>query len=643
MDQLIQILHVEDDPADAELVQAKIEAAGLACRITCVQTRADYHQALEENRYDIILTDFRLPMFDGLSALKLARERCPEVPFIFVSGTMGEDAAIDALTEGATDYVLKQKLTRLVPAIKRALHEAQNHRQRKRAEAALQASEARMAGIIKSAMDAIISVNDQRRIVLFNAAAEQMFGCSAAQVSGQLLDSFIPERLRQAYKEQLRDLALAGPAWHGRGELGVEAGLRSNGEEFPIEGSISKVETPEGKLYTIILRDITMRKQLEEQLAQSQKMESIGRLASGMAHDFNNLLTIIRGYVDLMLIDAAADHPWGEGLGQIRRAGERATELIRQLLAFSRQQILAPTVLDLNLLVTNLNKMLERLIGEDITLSTTLQPDLWSITADSGKIEQVIMNLAVNARDAMPTGGRLTIETANVNLDDGYAGSHLEAPAGPCVLLAVSDNGQGMDPSTQAHIFEPFFTTKEQGKGTGLGLATVYGIIKQSEGYISVYSEPGQGTTFKIYLPATELAAPALVEPQVRPVTRQPTETILLVEDDEAVRDLVRQMLQAQGYTILAACSGDEALSLARQHQGGIDMLLTDVVMPYMSGRKLAQQLTVLNPRMKVLFISGYTSDAAVRIGLLTDEVNLISKPFSPNVLSAKVREVLDT
>jgi two-component system cell cycle sensor histidine kinase/response regulator CckA len=643
MDQLIQILHVEDDPADAELVQAKIEAAGLACRITCVQTRADYHQALEENRYDIILTDFRLPMFDGLSALKLARERCPEVPFIFVSGTMGEDAAIDALTEGATDYVLKQKLTRLVPAIKRALHEAQNQRQRKRAEAALQASEARMTSIIKSAMDAIISVNDQRRIVLFNAAAEQMFGCSAAQVSGQLLDSFIPERLRQAYKEQLRDLALAGPAWHGRGELGVEAGLRSNGEEFPIEGSISKVETPEGKLYTIILRDITMRKQLEEQLAQSQKMESIGRLASGMAHDFNNLLTIIRGYVDLMLIEAAADHPWGEGLGQIRRAGERATELIRQLLAFSRQQILAPTVLDLNLLVTNLNKMLERLIGEDITLSTTLQPDLWSITADSGKIEQVIMNLAVNARDAMPTGGRLTIETANVNLGAGYAESHLEAPAGPCVLLSVSDNGQGMDPSTQAHIFEPFFTTKEQGKGTGLGLATVYGIIKQSEGYISVYSEPGQGTTFKIYLPATELAAPALVEPQVRPVTRQPTETILLVEDDEAVRDLVRQMLQAQGYTILAACSGDEALSLARQHQGGIDMLLTDVVMPYMSGRKLAQQLTVLNPRMKVLFISGYTSDAAVRIGLLTDEVNLISKPFSPNVLSAKVREVLDT
>ncbi len=400
--------------------------------------------------------------------------------------------------------------------------------------------------------------------------------------------------------------------------------------------------------YLVHVHDITERKQaektrtrLEEQLRQSQKMESIGRLAGGVAHDFNNLLTVIQGYTDLMQDMMGASNQWVENLEQIRRASERAAALTRQLLAFSRQQVLTPTILDLNDLVANLHRMLGRLIGEDITLTTILQPELWSITADPGQIEQVIMNLVVNARDAMPTGGRLTVETGNVYFDDNYAQTHFAVPLGSYVMLAVTDTGHGMDRLTQAHIFEPFFTTKAPGKGTGLGLATVYGIVKQSGGEITVYSEPCQGTAFKIYLPATKVSPPARPARKPQRAGRGGHETILLVEDEEAVRYVLRRTLQHEGYTILEACSGVEALSVAGQHRGQIDLLLTDVIMPQMSGRELAEQLKILQPQLKVLFMSGYTNDAILRHGVLTAEIEFLTKPFSPNLLALKVREVL--
>jgi two-component system cell cycle sensor histidine kinase/response regulator CckA len=391
--------------------------------------------------------------------------------------------------------------------------------------------------------------------------------------------------------------------------------------------------------------DITERRQaeeaqakLEEQLRQAQKMESVGRLAGGVAHDFNNLLTVIQGHCELMQVQMSDADPLLKELGQIRHAGERAATLTRQLLAFSRKQILAPVVLDLNSLVANLRGMLERLIGEDITLTTVLQPELWSVTADPGQIEQVIMNLALNARDAMPGGGRLTIETRNVHLDDTYAQTHAEA----CVMLAVTDTGLGMDEPTRVRIFEPFFTTKEPGKGTGLGLATVYGIVKQSGGDILVYSEPGQGTTFKIYLPANEMQPEGPVTPKTQPVSRGGDEIILLVEDEDMVRDLVRTVLQSAGYTVLEARQGGEALSLAGRHEGTIDLLVTDLVMPGMSGRELAEQLKVLRPHMKVLFMSGYTDDTVIQQGVLLAEAEFISKPFSPSILASRVREMLD-
>jgi nitrogen-specific signal transduction histidine kinase/CheY-like chemotaxis protein len=399
----------------------------------------------------------------------------------------------------------------------------------------------------------------------------------------------------------------------------------------------------------VVIKDITERKQaaneqarLEEQLRQAQKMESIGRLAGGVAHDFNNQLTIIHLYSDLMRAGMAKNDPLLAKLERIRKASERATDLTQQLLAFSRKQILQPVILNLNELVTNLQKMLARLIGEDITLSTVLEPGLWPIMADRGQIEQVIMNLVVNARDAMPTGGLLTIETGNLIIDEQITSVHLDIPPGPCVMLAVNDTGHGMDKATQNQIFEPFFTTKEVGKGTGLGLATVHGIVKQSGGAIYFYSEPGQGATFKIYLPASESETARLVGVEPTRLVQRGHETILLVEDEAALRELVRETLQEMGYTVLEAGNGREALDLADQHPASIDLLLADVVMPQMGGGELFQALIARRPNVKVLFMSGYMDNDVVRHGVLTAEMDFLSKPFTRSTLASKVREVLD-
>ncbi|MFL6208757.1 MAG: response regulator [Pyrinomonadaceae bacterium] len=381
----------------------------------------------------------------------------------------------------------------------------------------------------------------------------------------------------------------------------------------------------------------------EEQLRQVQKMEAIGRLAGGVAHDFNNLLTAINGYTDLALRKLDEGAPLRRNFTEIKKAAERAGGLTRQLLAFSRKQVLQPKVVNLNSVVAETDTMLRRLIGEDIDLLTVLDPALAQVKADPGQIEQVIMNLAVNARDAMPQGGKLTIATANVDLDATYARQHAPVQPGPYVMLAVSDTGLGMDAATQAQIFEPFFMTKELGKGTGLGLATIYGIVKQSGGYIWVYSEVGRGTTFKVYLPRVESAADAAAQARnVQPALQVGTETVLLVEDEPAVRSMSREILTLSGYNVLEAQHGPEALDIVAQHAGQIDLMLTDVVMPYMSGRELAARLQPARPAMRVLYMSGYTDDAIVHHGVLDSGLAFLEKPFTPDVLTAKVRSVLD-
>ena len=380
----------------------------------------------------------------------------------------------------------------------------------------------------------------------------------------------------------------------------------------------------------------------EEQLRQSQKMEAVGKLAGGVAHDFNNLLTAINGHSELAMRRLGDDDPLYRKLEAIKNAGERAASLTRQLLAFSRKQILQPKVLDLNQVVFEMNKMFQPLIGEDIDLFTRLVPDLGKVKADPGQIEQVLMNLTVNARDAMPLGGRLTIETANVYLDEAYAKHHATVRPGWYVMLAVSDNGCGMDEATRERIFEPFFTTKEVGKGTGLGLSTVYGIVKQSGGNIWVYTEAGRGTTFKVYLPCVDRG---IEEPESSTDDNkvlEGTETVLLVEDEEVVRDMAREILEESGYRVLEAKHGREALLVAERHRGPIHLMLSDVVMPQMSGRELAEHLTPLRSEMKVLYMSGYTDDAIVHHGVLDEGMAFIGKPFTPNALARKVRETLN-
>ncbi|HLQ59905.1 MAG TPA: ATP-binding protein, partial [Gemmatimonadales bacterium] len=388
-------------------------------------------------------------------------------------------------------------------------------------------------------------------------------------------------------------------------------------------------------------RDVTEQRHLEEQFRQSQKMEAVGQLAGGIAHDFNNLLTAILGNTQLLLRDLPPGDAKRGDVEEIRKASERAASLTRQLLAYSRRQMLQPKVLDLNVVVAEMDKMLRRLIGEHIALVAALQSDLGHVRADPNQIEQVIVNLAVNARDAMPDGGKLTIETANVDLDETFAQAHLGSVPGAYAMLAVTDTGHGMDVNVRAHLFEPFFTTKEVGKGTGLGLATVYGIVKQSGGYISVYSERGRGSTFKIYLPriATPSATPA-APPRVG--AARGSETVLVVEDELAVLTLSRRALEAQGYVVLAASDAAAALRVVERHGGTIHLLLTDVVMPGMSGRDLADRLTAQRPGIRVLYMSGYPGDAVVQHGTLPSGSAFLQKPFSPDGLARKVRDVLD-
>jgi PAS domain S-box-containing protein len=511
-----------------------------------------------------------------------------------------------------------------------ALAAAFNHMTRAVAEreAGLRESEERFRTMTESAVDGVVTADAEGRIVSWNRGAHAIFGYAAEDVLGTPLTRLFAERYRGVLQE-------------GLGRTLEVHGLTRGGQEFPSELSLASWETRHGSFRTAIIRDVTERKQLEEQFRQAQKMQSIGRLAGGVAHDFNNLLTVIRGHADLMLRGLEPADPLHHRFSVIQEAATHAAQLTRQLLAFSRKQVLEPRILDLNAVVADVEPMLRRLIGEDVELVSMPAPDLGTVEADPGQMVQIILNLAVNARDAMPQGGKLTVETDNVELDEEYASRHADARPGPYVMLAVSDTGIGMDEGVRSHIFEPFFTTKEPGTGTGLGLATIYGIVKQSNGNIEVYSEPGRGATFKIYLPRVDKAAERVVA-AAPPGEQRGSETILLVEDDEMVRTLTCELLKEWGYTVLEARHGEDALDISQRYHGPIHLLLTDVVMPRMGGRDLASRLYTRRPQTKVLFMSGYTTDAIVHHGMLDARVPFLPKPITVNALVSKVREVLD-
>jgi PAS domain S-box-containing protein len=519
---------------------------------------------------------------------------------------------------------------------------------RKQAEEALRQANDRLQVIIQSSPLAILSLDAAGIVQMWNPAAERVFGWTAEEVTGLPLPG-VPEGKEEEFGDLRRRVL------QGESVTGVElVRRRKDGAAVTVNLFAAPLHEADGRITGILglVEDVTGVKRLEQQFLQAQKMEAVGQLAGGVAHDFNNLLTVILGSTELLLEILPSDHPGREDAEETRKAALRAADLTRQLLAFSRQQVLAPRVLNLNDVVASMDRMLQRSIGDDVELRTVLAQDLGAVRADPGQLEQVIVNLAVNARDAMPRGGKLTIETANVALDEAYVEAHTVVVPGAYVMLAVSDTGTGMDAATQARAFEPFFTTKPKGKGTGLGLATAYGIVKQSGGYVWVYSEPGRGTTFEIYLPRIDAPVERASPDPVITASLRGSETILLVEDQEEVRGLIRKMLEARGYPVLVAASGLEALHLAReletlrlaeQHRQTIDLLVTDVVMPGMSGRDVALLLAPAFPKMKVLYLSGYTDESIVHHGVLEPGIAFLQKPFTSEALARKVRDVLDS
>jgi two-component system cell cycle sensor histidine kinase/response regulator CckA len=654
-----QILVVDDDADQLDLVSRLLRHAGFSVQAARdALTGFDLAKALIP---DLVISDVAMPNIDGIEFCNMIRAdtQLSNTPVLLVSAIRKEtETIVQGLYKGADDYleipydpaILVAKVIRLVEVNRIAdkLHEEKE----------------RLRLAIAAARMGLWEWNIINGEVYWSG--ERIHGLAPDSFSGTLesyLDQILPED-RELVRSSLMKSAAEGSDhdieyrtlspdnrvhWvQGRGAL-----IRNRmGKPVKMIGlcmditarkqSEKRLQTSHDELERRIEQRTAESKSLEEQLLQSQKLEAVGRLAGGIAHDFNNLLTVIFGYAELSRDRLQADDPLRRNLDEILRAGNRAAALTRQLLAFSRKQVMQPKVIDLNALIADLERMLARMIGEDIELRTTLQKGLGCVRADPGQMEQVIMNLVVNARDALPAGGKVTIETANIYLDKAYAADHVAVPPGRYVMLAVSDNGIGMNEETQQHIFEPFFTTKEVGKGTGLGLSTVYGIVKQSEGNIWVYSEPGKGTTVKTYLPRVDESADEYQRPAALADLPRGNETIILVEDDETVRKLAREVLETCGYRVLEAADATIALLICDQHPEAIHLLLADVVMPEMSGRDVANQLLSQRPQLRVLFMSGYTDDAIVHHGVLDEGMNFIQKPFTPDALAVKVRQALD-
>ncbi len=554
---------------------------------------------------------------------------------LFLERGMGKGEIEIRRRDGAWRAVELTSRANFIPGLHLAI--LRDITEQKMAEEALQASEERFyMAFSANPQPMYIALAEHGTYIEVNQSFVEVTGYDETELLGHTsVESDVWAR-PEDWREVLEALAQHGTVRN------FETELRSkDGAVHAVLVSAERIELDGEQCVLVTATDITDRKRLEVQLQQAQRLESVGRLAGGIAHDFNNLLTVISGYSDLALRRMERDDPTRRDIEEVRRAGERAGTLTRQLLAYSRKQLLRPKILDLNVVVAEMSKMLVRLIGEDVELRVRLDPSLGRVRTDPGQIEQVIANLAVNGRDAMADGGRLTIETGNVELDDAYARTHFDARPGPFVMLAVTDTGAGMDTSTMAQIFEPFFTTKEVGRGTGLGLATVYGIVRQSGGLIDVTSEVGRGTTFQVYLPRVPDEPPEPVVPKEE-VAPRGTETVLVVEDQSDVRGLVSKTLAESGYEVFEAPDGEEALELAESYPRRIHLMVTDVVMPRMSGRQLAERLALSRPDMRVLYMSGYTENAIAQHGVVEEGIAFLAKPFTSETLARKVREVLD-
>ncbi len=628
-----QVLLVEDNPADARLIQEQlIDFGATQFEIRHVARLSEALRLLESSHFDLMLLDLSLPDEQGLETLLRAHRQSPGVPIVVLTGFDDEALAMRTLREGAQDYLVKGQADGA--AVARSMRYAI---ERSRSEQALRDSEERYRFLFDNNPHPMwVFDTETLRFLAVNSAAISHYGFSREEFLAMTIRDIRPSA---EIPQLLKDLEETS---EGVKSVGIRRHWKKDGSIINVEIT-GHALTFDGRPASLVLaNDVTERIRLEEQLLQSQKMEAIGRLAGGVAHDFNNLLTVITGYGQMMLNRLQPGEPMYGDMEEVLSAANRAALLTNQLLAFSRRRVAEPKIFDLNLVVGTMEKMLQRLIGDDIVLTSALAAQAGMIKADPGQIEQVIMNLVVNARDAMPRGGKIAIETANQDLDSAYARIHLGVSPGRYVMLAVSDTGRGMTEEVRRRIFEPFFTTKEPGKGTGLGLSTVYGIVKQSGGEIWVYSEPDRGTTFKLYFPLAQADEEIAKRRPSQSRLRRGVETILLVEDDAEVRTMVRRILLQQGYHILEAPDGAEAVRVAGGHPAQIHLLLTDVVMAQMSGRELATALTHARPDMKVLYMSGYTDNAAIQIGELEPGMQFIQKPFRPDSLIRKIREVLD-
>jgi PAS domain S-box-containing protein len=644
----LRVLIIEDSEDDTLLIMHELKRGGYDPKYERVETSEAMNAALDCQVWDIVISDHSMPHFNSFNALDVLKKRGLDLPFFLVSGSIDEEMAVSGMKAGVHDYIMKGNLKRLIPAIARELRDAVVRRERKKAEEALRESEKKYRTLVTQSPDGIFIVDLQGTFLAVNKAMCESLKYSEEEFLSMKIWDIVPGKYVDLHKKRLSDIL--------RGETPNEAAeyvVRGKDEKMHYIEILSSPYFRENEVIGLqgIARDITERKRAEEeretmlaQLIQAQKMESIGTLAGGVAHDFNNLLTTIQGYAQLAMMSLKESDPFYENFKEIQQASVRAAKLTRQLLLFSRQQPMDLHSITLNETVDNLMKMLQRLIGEDITVQTDLDPNLWTNMADPGNMEQVIMNLAVNARDAMPEGKKITIKTENVDIDEGYCEIYKYAHPGKFVCLSVEDIGIGMDKEVIQHIFEPFFTTKGPGKGTGLGLSVVYGIVKQHEGWINVYSEPGRGSVFKVYLPASFVESKDEAKEEVISIQdcHGKGERILLVEDDAGIREFAKRVLFESGYVGFEAANAEEALSIFGKEKGEFHLVFSDVVLPEKSGLQLVEQLLCRKPELKVLLTSGYTDQKSQWPIIREKGYRFIQKPYSLTDLLRVVREVIE-
>lgn len=634
MKKSLKVLIIEDSSDDAHLLLYSLAKAGYKPSHALVQNAAGMRQQLGAQPWDLIISDYVIPGFGGLAALEVLKQSGFDIPFIIVSGKIGEDVAVESLIAGANDYLLKDRLTRLGPAIDRALKEAAQKRKRKQAEEALRESEERYRRLVESCPDGMF-ITTQSEMIFVNPAGVELLGASSPiELIGKPILEFVESNYRDLVEEHLRQ-ALEG----SDGPLLEHKMVRTDGAGILVETIARHIQYHGESAVQLLCRDVSSRKQMEQQLVNAQKMDAIARLAGGVANDFNNLFTVITGYGGLIRSGLDPDDPLQKDLQQIIQSTERAIGLTNQLLALSRKKAVAPESLDLNVVIDEVFSLISRLAGEKTECEFKREVDLGLVKADRGQVGTMIVNLALHARDAMPHGGKIVLETANLKTDRNISMSDVSLHPGEYVVLSISDTGLGLPDEEVQHVFEPFFGSAEPGRNTGLGLATVYAIVKQHGGQIFCASEMGKGSTFRIFLPRHH---PVVVPPVSKtPVPEKEHSAVLVVEDEEVLREFAQLILRKNGYHVYAARDGVEALEVLREAAGNVDLVFTDVVMPRMSGAELSKRMQRTNPQIPVIFTSGYPRTILAEAGLQDRGLEFLQKPYTSQVLLNKIKDVL--